>query len=101
MTFRIVEDACEAGSRSATIVVEADGPEQTATTEVKRIVLEKAATLGISRPGISGQGGSYPVDADGNEITLALATGEGDGIQAHGLTPATRYRQDWKVAEGP
>lgn len=92
MTITIIEDQCKAASTQAMIVVEGDGPEEVSLTSTKRAVLEKATELGISRAGISGNGGAYPVYANGETIDLeGLTSGLPDGV---------KYRNDYTVSSG-
>ena len=92
MTITIINDQCEAASTQARIVVEGDGPNEVTDTATKRVVLEKATELGISRAGISGNGGAYPVDAEGNTIDLEGLT--------EGLPTGVKYRNDYTVSSG-
>jgi type IV pilus biogenesis protein CpaD/CtpE len=93
MTITIIEDQCEAAATQARIVVEGGDPNEVTATATKRAVLEKATELGISRAGISGNGGAYPVDAEGNTIDL-------EGLRAGGLPDGVKYRNDYTVSSG-
>lgn len=90
MQFRIVDDECSVTGNQGTIIVEGAGPEVVGSTEVKREVLKKAVALGLSRPGISGQGGAYPVDAEGKEVT----------DMSSGVPGGSQYRNDFQVTSG-
>ena len=90
MQFRIVDDACSVTGTQGTVIVEGAGVELVGSTAVKQEVLKKATALGLSRPGISGQGGAYPVDNAGKEITDMSKEFPG-GIQ---------YRNDFQVTSG-
>ena len=90
MPIRIVDDACTTAGTQGTVIVEGSDPEVVSSTAAKQEVLTKAASLGLSRPGISGQGGAYPVDADGNEITDLSG----------GVPNGATYRNDFQVTSG-
>lgn len=90
MPIRIVDDACSVVGTQGTIIVEGSDPEVVGSTAAKQEALTKAASLGLSRPGISGQGGAYPVDVDGNEITNLSG----------GVPAGAAYRNDFQVTSG-
>lgn len=90
MAIRIVDDGCVMAGTQATVIVEGDSPQAVGSTEAKHEVLKKATALGLSRPGISGQGGSYPVDGAGAEVTDL----------AQGVAPNSNYRNDFQVTSG-
>tara|TARA_B100000700_G_C14959808_1_gene815881 strand:- start:149 stop:451 length:303 start_codon:yes stop_codon:yes gene_type:complete len=90
MAIRIIDDGCQMAGTQATVVVEGDSPQAVSSTVAKQEVLKKAASLGLSRPGISGQGGAYPVDNGGAEITDL----------ASGVPAGSIYRNDFQVSSG-
>ena len=90
MAIRIIDAECTTAGTQGTVIVEGDNPEVVGSTAAKREVLSKATTMGLSRVGISGQGGAYPVDADGKEI--ASMSGESHEI--------VKYRNDFQVTSG-
>ena len=90
MAIKIVDDACVVTGNQGTIIVEGANPEVVGSTATKREVLTKAAALGLSRPGISGQGGAYPVTPEGEEITDL-----GSGVPGGAV-----YRNDFQVTSG-
>ena len=52
------------------------------------MALQKAAALGVSKPGISDQSGYYPVDSEGN----TLETLDGESV--------TVWRNDFRMVAG-
>jgi hypothetical protein len=90
MTIRIIDDECTMAGNQGTIIVEGDNPEVVSNTATKHEVLAKATAMGLSRVGISGQGGAYPVDAEGKE--LSSMPGEGSEM--------VKYRNDFQVTSG-
>ena len=92
MKIRIVDDACVVTGTQGTVIVEGDNPEVVSSTAAKHEVIKKATAMGLSRVGISGQGGAYPVNGEGEEITTANLSAD---------TPSTRYyRNDFQVTSG-
>jgi len=55
------------------------------------LVLQKAASLGLNRPGVSNAGGPYPVDADGKTDDELLLGKRG---------PVAGYRRDFVILAG-
>lgn len=49
----------------AEVVVRGTNIQELMNSATAEMVLQKAASLGLSRPGVSNAGGPYPVDADG------------------------------------
>ena len=90
MAIRIVDDACVVTGNQGTVIVEGSDPEVVSGTAAKNEVLTKATALGLSRAGISGQGGAYPVDGDGKELDNLAGTDVDD----------VRYRNDYQVTSG-
>jgi len=91
MQFRIVDDECSVTGTQGTIIVEGADIEVVGSTAVKQEVLKKATAMGLSRPGISGQGGAYPVDAEtGKEVT----------DMSNGVPGGCQYRNDFQVSSG-
>jgi hypothetical protein len=73
----------------ATVTVESETYREVSDTAAKVVALNAARGF-LTRPGISGQSGPYPVDAEGNQLV--------DLTQ--GLPPGSRYRQDFTIQEG-
>ena len=90
MQFRIVDDGCSVTGTQGTVIVESTDVESVGSTAAKQEVLKKATAMGLSRPGISGQGGAYPVDDEGKEITDMSSE----------LTESVQYRNDFQVTSG-
>lgn len=55
------------------------------------LVLQKAASLGLNRPGVSNAGGPYPVDAEGKTDDELLLGKRG---------PVVGYRRDFVILAG-
>ena len=90
MQFRIVDDGCSVTGTQGTVIVESTDVESVGSTAAKQEVLKKATAMGLSRPGISGQGGAYPVDDEGKEITDMSSE----------LPESVQYRNDFQVTSG-
>lgn len=90
MQFRILDDECSVTGTQGTVIVEGADVEVVGSTAVKQEVLKKATAMGLSRPGISGQGGAYPVDDKGNEVT----------DMSKELPGGVKYRNDFQVTSG-
>jgi hypothetical protein len=73
----------------ATVTVQGTTSREVNDTDAKHMVLNAARGY-LTRPGISGQSGPYPVDAGGNQL-LDLTKGLPEGF---------RYRQDFQIQEG-
>ena len=73
----------------ATVTVEAATQQEVSDTAAKSAALNAARGY-LARPGISGQSGPYPVDAEGVQL-LDLTKGLPDGF---------RFRQDFTIQEG-
>ena len=89
MGIKIIDDACSIAGNQGIVTVEGADPGIVSSTAAKQEVLTKAATMGLTRAGISGQGGAYPVDADGKEI--------GNMDDEHSVIT---YRNDFQVTSG-
>jgi hypothetical protein len=76
--------------QQAVIVAQADGQEEVKGLAARNLVLQEAASLGLSRPGLSGNDTTYPVDADGNS----------DDEVMQGKRPVAGYRCDYHVSSG-
>jgi hypothetical protein len=92
MAIKIIDDQCKMASTQALIVVEGANPDEVTTTAAKRAAIEKATELGISRAGVSGNGGAYPVDPEGNTIDL-------EGLK-NGMPKGFLYRNDFTISSG-
>ena len=88
MAVKIVDDACVFAGQESTITVSGDSIDDVAGTEAKNMALQKAAALGVSKPGISDQSGYYPVDSEGN----TLETLDGESV--------TVWRNDFRIVAG-
>jgi hypothetical protein len=73
----------------ATVTVEAPTSREVSDTNAKTAALNASRGF-LTKPGISGQSGPYPVDAEGNQL-VDLTKGLPDGF---------RYRQDFTIQEG-
>ena len=61
----ILDDMSVVTNGRAEFVVQGKGIEELLDAATSNLVLQKAASLGFNRPGVSTAGGPYPVDADG------------------------------------
>lgn len=71
----------------AEIVVEGDSIEELMRSSTSNAAIEKAASLGLHRPGISNSTGVYPVDAAGEASDAVLS----------GKSPVAGYRRDYVI----
>lgn len=88
MALTVVGNNCS--DREGTIIVQGETMSEVMSADAKRHALQ-AAGARISRPGISGNGSAYPVDAEGN-TSEDLMMGRGGTVAA--------YRVDYKVTGG-
>lgn len=86
----IVREACTVNDRQGVIVVQADSQEEVMSPTARQEAIKTAAALGLSRPGLSGNDTSYPVDADGRS----------DDDVMMGRRPTAAYRCDYRVTAG-
>jgi hypothetical protein len=73
----------------AMVTVEADTSREVSDSVARTAALNAARGF-LTRPGIAGQSGPYPVDADGNQLEDLTK----------GLPEGFRYRQDYTIQEG-
>lgn len=71
-----------------TVIVEGTTPGEVTSSAAKALALN-TARMYLSRPGISGQGGPYPVGPDGEQLDVLK-----------GVPQGSRYRQDFAIREG-
>ena len=90
MTVEVVDDACKADGRRGIIVVRGDTVTDVGGTTAKTKALTKAASMGITRAGISEQTGHYPVNAAGE--TMVSSDADGDKFD--------HWRNDFSVTSG-
>ena len=84
----ILEDASVVTTGRAEFVVAGTDIEELMRAETSNVVLQKAAELGLHRPGVSNASGPYPVDADGKTDDALLLGKRG---------PIAGYRRDFVV----
>jgi hypothetical protein len=82
--------SADCSDRQGTVIIQGDTTEEVQSAEAKRLALQAAGSR-ISRPGISGNGSAYPVDANG-QASEALVLGRGGAVAA--------YRIDYQVTGG-
>lgn len=68
-----------------------DNIEELLSAATAGMVLQKAASMGLNRPGVSNAGGPYPVDADGKTDDELMLGKRG---------PVVGYRRDFVVLAG-
>jgi hypothetical protein len=73
----------------ATVTIQGKTSREVSETDAKTMALQAARGF-LARPGISGQSGPYPVDADGNQLEDLTK----------GLPAGSHYRQDFTIQEG-
>jgi hypothetical protein len=84
----ILDDSTKVTNGRAELVVAGNDIEELMSAATANTVLQKAAALGLNRPGVSNAGGPYPVDADGKCDDELLMGKRG---------PVTGYRRDFVV----
>lgn len=84
----IIDNLSNVSSGRAEFVVSGDGVEELMKAETANTVLQKAAELGLHRPGVSSSSGPYPVDAAGKTDDDLLLGKRG---------PVAGYRRDFVV----
>lgn len=84
----ILDDATKVTNGRAELVVAGNNIEELMSAATANTVLQKAAELGLNRPGVSNAGGPYPVDADGKCDDDLLLGKRG---------PVAGYRRDFVV----
>jgi hypothetical protein len=87
----ILDDLSSTTQGRAEFVVFGDNIEELMSAATSGIVLQKAAALGLNRPGVSNAGGPYPVDADGKTDDELLLGKRG---------PVVGYRRDFVILAG-
>ena len=87
----ILDELTKVAHNRCELVVESDRIEDLLDVSVSHMVIEKAATHGLHRPGISNAGGPYPVDIDGNTDDELLLGKRG---------PVSHYRRDFVILAG-
>ena len=84
----ILEDASVVTNNRAEFVVTGQKIEELLAASTSNMVLQKAAELGLHRPGVSNASGPYPVDENGKTDDELLAGKRG---------PVAGYRRDFVV----
>jgi hypothetical protein len=84
----IIDKLSNVSSGRAEFVVGGAGIEELMAASTSNAVLQKAAELGLHRPGVSNSSGPYPVDADGKTDDDLLLGRRG---------PVAGYRRDFVV----
>lgn len=78
-------------NNTGSVTVQGDSPAEVLNRESRELALARAAQMGVSRPGISGNSGSYPVDESGEA---------GDPVALANSPTGCKYRVDWKIQGG-
>lgn len=84
----IVDDLSKVTNGRAEFVVEGKNINDLMDAATANVVLQKAASLGLNRPGVSNAGGPYPVDENGNTDDDLLLGKRG---------PIANYRREFVV----
>lgn len=87
----ILDDLSTTTQGRAELVVFGDNIEELLSAATAGMVLQKAASMGLNRPGVSNAGGPYPVDADGKTDDELMLGKRG---------PVVGYRRDFVVLAG-
>jgi hypothetical protein len=84
----IIDNLSNVSTGRAEFVVSGNGIEELMSAATSNVVLQKAAELGLHRPGVSNSSGAYPVDAEGKTDDDLLLGKRG---------PVTGYRRDFVI----
>jgi hypothetical protein len=84
----ILDDVSVVTNTRAEMIVQGGNIEELMRADTASMVLQKAAELGLNRPGVSNASGPYPVDADGKTDDDLLLGRRG---------PVVGYRRDFVV----
>jgi len=84
----IVDGLSKVASGRAEFVVSGSGVEELMSAATSNIVIQKAAELGLNRPGVSNASGPYPVDAEGKTDDDLLLGKRG---------PVAAYQRDFVI----
>lgn len=84
----IIDDLSNVSSGRAEFVVSGNGIEELMNAATANVVLQKAAELGLHRPGVSSSSGPYPVDESGKTDDDLLLGKRG---------PVAGYRRDFVI----
>lgn len=84
----IIDNLSNVSSGRAEFVVSGDGVEELMKASAANVVLQKAAELGLHRPGVSSSSGPYPVDENGKTDDDLLLGKRG---------PVAGYRRDFVI----
>jgi hypothetical protein len=84
----IIDDLSKVANGRAEFVVEGKNIEELMESATSNLVVQKAAGLGLNRPGVSNAGGPYPVDAEGKTD---------DDLMLGKRGPVDGYRRDFTV----
>ena len=84
----IIDNLTNAANGRAEFVVQGNDIEELMSAATANAVLQKAAELGMHRPGVSNAGGPYPVDEAGETDDALLLGNRG---------PVASYRRDFVV----
>lgn len=87
MSVSIVDNLSNITQGRAEFVVSGQGIEELLSANTSNLVLQKAAEVGLNRPGVSSVSGPYPVDADGKT----------DDDLIMGKRPIAGYRRDFVI----
>ena len=88
MSVSILDDLTKVDSNRAEFVVTSKSIEELLAASTSNMVLQKAASAGLNRPGVSNASGPYPVDAEGKTDDQLLLGKRG---------PVVGYRRDFVV----
>lgn len=84
----ILDDASVVSATRAEFTVASTSIDELLGGSTQHLVLQKAAELGLNRPGVSSASGPYPVDAEGKTDNDLLMSKRG---------PVAGYRRDFIV----
>ena len=84
----ILEDQTRVANGRAEFVVASSSIEELLSASTANAVLQKAAEVGLNRPGVSSVSGPYPVDAEGKTDDELMTSKRG---------PVAGYRRDFVV----
>lgn len=83
----VLDELTRVANGRADFIVSGNDIEELLAASTSNLVLQKAAEVGLHRPGVSNASGAYPVDADGKTDDELLM----------GKRPVAGYRRDFVV----
>jgi len=85
--LQVCDNLCQGSTNEVMVVLQGADHAELDSPTARQMALQKAASMGVTRPGFDDAHGAYPVDAAGLS---------GDDV-VFGRTPVAGYRRDFKI----